>query len=216
MTHDPNGVDTLVAYSGNERVMVGNGQSLPISHIGSVSPTYSSNSILLSNVLVVPGLKKNLISISQLTRDNNCCVTFSPSGFSIQDLVTRAVLGVGRCEDGLYVLDHHQKAFPSIVKSSLPHASAHLWHARLGHPHYRLVHSLSKSGFISCTRSTSGVDSHFCVGCNLGKSHRLPFTNNNNRCSLPFDRIHCDLWGPSPVTPSIGFRYYVVFVDDCT
>lgn len=83
MTHDPDGVDTLVAYSGNERVMVGNGQSLSISHIGSVSPSYPPNSLLLSNVLVVPGLKKNLISISQLMKDNNCCVSFSPSGFFI-------------------------------------------------------------------------------------------------------------------------------------
>lgn len=83
MTHDPDGVDTLVAYSGNEHVMVGNGQSLSISHIGSVSPAYPPNSLPLSNVLVVPGLKKNLISISQLMKDNNCCVSFSPSGFFI-------------------------------------------------------------------------------------------------------------------------------------
>lgn len=126
------------------------------------------------------------------------------------------MLGVDQCEDGLYVLDRHYKAFPSIVTSSLLRASAHIWHARLGHPNYRLVDFLSKSGVISCCHCRSRVDSHLCVGCNLGKSHRLPFAINNKHCSLHFDLIHYDLRGPSSVTTSMDFRYYVVFVDDCT
>ncbi|KAJ0039775.1 hypothetical protein Pint_26555 [Pistacia integerrima] len=37
MTSDIEGVDQLVVYSHNERVMVGNGQALTIPHIGSIS-----------------------------------------------------------------------------------------------------------------------------------------------------------------------------------
>ena len=78
MTNDPEGVDVPVVYSGNERVMVGNGQSLSISHIGSISTLVPQSSLFLSNVLVVPRIKKKLISISQLTKDNNyCCHFFS-------------------------------------------------------------------------------------------------------------------------------------------
>ncbi|GFS35858.1 hypothetical protein Acr_00g0042540 [Actinidia rufa] len=117
MTHDPEGVDVPVVYSGNERVMVGNGQSLPISHIGSVSTLIPKSSLLLSNVLVVPGIKKNLISISQLTKDNNYCVTFSPSGFTIQVWVTRVVLGVGKCENGL---DGLGESFPRTSPTVSP------------------------------------------------------------------------------------------------
>ena len=47
-------------------------------------------------------------------------------------------------------------------------------------------------------------------------SHCLSFSLNNNRCPLPFDHLHCDLWGPSPVCSLTGFRYYAVFIDDCT
>ena len=65
--------------------MVGNGQPLEISHTLSISSRIPSSYLLLSNVLVVPGIKKNLISISQLTTDNNCLVTFSSSGFTIQN-----------------------------------------------------------------------------------------------------------------------------------
>ncbi|RVX23684.1 Retrovirus-related Pol polyprotein from transposon RE1 [Vitis vinifera] len=214
MTSDTEGVNQPAVYSGNECVMVGNGQSLAISHTGSISSLVPSSPLLLSNVLVVPEIKKNLISISQLTKDNNCCVTFSSSGFTIQDRVTRVVLGVGRCENGLYVLDRRHHALVSTTSS--PRASVRLWHTRLGHPHYRTVASLSKLGSISCSNKLVNNDSEICVGCRLGKSHRLPFSLNNERCAMPFDRLHCDLWGPSPVSSFNGYRYYAVFIDDCT
>jgi hypothetical protein len=58
MTNDPEGVDVPVVYSGNERVMNGNGQYLSISHFSSVSTLVPNSSLLLSNVLVVPGITK--------------------------------------------------------------------------------------------------------------------------------------------------------------
>jgi len=70
---------------GNERVMVGNGQSLYISHTSFISTLVPNSSLLLSNVLVVPSITKKLISISQLTKDNNFCVIFFYYGFTIQD-----------------------------------------------------------------------------------------------------------------------------------
>jgi len=230
MTNDPEGVDIPAVYSGNERVMVGNGQSLSISHTGFVSTLVPNSPLLLSNVLVVPSITKKFISISQLTKDNNCWVIFFYSGFIIQDRVTGVVLGVGRCENGLYVLQQHRHALASTVSSNQLRVSAHLWHARLGHPSFRTIDFLTKSGFISCSDKLIGLDSSLCVGCNLGKSHRLPFSINNIRCDLPFDRLHCDLWGPSPIFDRLhcdlwgpspicsttGFRYYAVFVDDCT
>nr|GEW57967.1 retrovirus-related Pol polyprotein from transposon TNT 1-94 [Tanacetum cinerariifolium] len=45
-------------------------------------------------------------------------------------------------------------------------------------------------------------------------SKRLPFENNMKRASHVLDLIHCDLWGPSPVTSIDGYHYYVIFVDD--
>lgn len=55
-----------------------------------------------------------------------------------------------------------------------------------------------------------------CNSCQIAKSTSLPFTNSVTRCVAPFDKVHSDLWGPTP-TMSIGhFKYYVVFVDDCT
>ena len=68
MTNNSNNLDVPAAYTGNKRVMVGNGQSLPILNTSFVSNLAPQSSLLLSNVLVVPGIKKKkLISISQIT-----------------------------------------------------------------------------------------------------------------------------------------------------
>jgi len=216
ITNNSENLDVSTVYTGNERVLIGNGQSLPISHKGSVSNIVPQSSLVLSNVLVVPDITKNLISISQLTKQLNCQVIFDSSGFVIQDLATRTVLGVGRCENGLYVLDQHHCALASILSSNKPRATVRLWHARLGHPHFRLVASLSRIGSISCSDKLTQTDYSYCDGCQLGKSHRLPFSPNDKHSDLPFDRLHCDLWGPSPISSVNGYRYYAVFIDDCT
>ena len=102
------------------------------------------------------------------------------------------------------------------ITSPSPRASVHLWHARLGHPNYRTVTSLSRLGYISCSNKWVNIDSEICFGCKLGKSHRLPFSLNDGRCAMPFDCLHYDLWGSSPVLSFTGYRYYAVFIDDYT
>jgi hypothetical protein len=60
ITNNPDNLDVSTVYAGNERVLVGNGQSLPISHKGSVSNIIPHSSLVLSNVLVVQPLQKIL------------------------------------------------------------------------------------------------------------------------------------------------------------
>jgi hypothetical protein len=214
MTNDVGNLDATTPYSGSDKVVVGNGASLPITHTGSLSHSTSLGFISLLDVLVVPSLTKNLISISKLTADNNCSITFIGSGFTIQDLLTGAVLGTGQCKDGLYVLDRGQKAFLASLQDNNLRASLNVWHARLGHSSSRIVEILNKTGSISINSHVSSSLSRICNSCQLGKSHQLPFALNEKRSSFPLQLIHCDLWGPSPILSTSGFRYYVIFVDD--
>jgi len=92
-------------------------------------------------------------------------------------------------------------------------ASSFIWHARLGHPSFRVVSSLNKHGAISVSDNRS-IDSKPCFGCQLGKSHRLPFSNLDQRCNSLFEQIHFDLWGPSPITSPSGHKYYCVLIDE--
>lgn len=55
-----------------------------------------------------------------------------------------------------------------------------------------------------------------CVACLQAKSHKLPFPLSKSHSSSPFELIHMDVWGPSPVLSHQGFRYYLLIVDDYT
>ncbi|KAB5573941.1 hypothetical protein DKX38_001135 [Salix brachista] len=115
MTNTTEILDDSDAYTGNERVMVGNGQSLPISHVGSVTTVAPHCSIPLSNVLVVPGIQKNLISI-------NCaeCIPSSPSNNSCASLTSPSSLNSPclPCSDAPGFLSSPSSQVPEPVLSS--------------------------------------------------------------------------------------------------
>ncbi|KAK1432520.1 hypothetical protein QVD17_09417 [Tagetes erecta] len=193
-------------YKGNHQVVFGNGKRLPITHIGS---SELCDNINLRNVLVVPNLTKKLLSISRLTTDHPVDVLFSQHYFHIQDRKTKQVLARGTCVDGLYVLQNEPQAFVADVSNK---ASYELWHARLGHVSFDVISTLNKCGFLSVTSLLPKPD--ICTSCQLAKGQRLPFISNEKRASFPLDLVHCDLWGPAPITTTNGYRYYVVFIDD--
>ena len=60
-------VSQPMAYVGNSNIAFGDGNVLPISHIGQ---SMIHNNIKLRDVLVVPTITKKLLSISKLTTDN--------------------------------------------------------------------------------------------------------------------------------------------------
>lgn len=61
-------------YTGGENVVIGNGAGLPITHTGSTSFPSDSRSLNLTNILCVPDMKNNLISVNKLCQTNNVMV----------------------------------------------------------------------------------------------------------------------------------------------
>nr|XP_051229932.1 uncharacterized protein LOC127347824 [Lolium perenne] len=116
------------------RITVGNGSSLPITHIGHASLPSSSTPLSLSNVLVSPNLIKNLVSVKQFTRDNPVTVEFDLFGFSVKDSRTRMVLL--RCDSPGDLYPVHSSPSTSAAPVALA-TGVDLWHARLGHPNPR-------------------------------------------------------------------------------
>lgn len=57
---------------------------------------------------------------------------------------------------------------------------------------------------------------HICTYCLEGKMHRLPFPASVSKSTVPFYKVHSDVWGPVPCLSLEGYRYYVTFIDDCT
>lgn len=55
-----------------------------------------------------------------------------------------------------------------------------------------------------------------CSSYKLGKIARVPLASVEHTSSFPFQIIHSDVWGPSPVLLSSGSRYFVLFIHDFT
>lgn len=103
--------------------------------------------------------------------------------------------------------------FQAFYSNRQQATSMGIWHHRLGHPHMDILQQLSRNKAIVFNKSSV---SSVCESCQLGKSSKLPFMSSDFVSSGPLQRIHCDLWGPSPVVSTQGFKYYVILIDNHT
>ncbi|CAL2245419.1 unnamed protein product [Prunus armeniaca] len=216
-------LNNVVACDSAENVTVGNGEGLQIRHIG----TAKLSSLTLPSVFYVPHLTANLLSVHQLCKDNNCNIIFDVSGFYIQDKLTKKIMLQGKSSQGLYPIpvslqssvsvpspiQHSQRSMSPSVAFLGQQVKSSLWHRRLGHPTNEVVKYMLKAAQLPyCDDSQFFV----CSDCLHGKMHKLPFPTDHVKVTIPFQKIHSDVWGPSRMKSVDGFRFYVIFVDECT
>jgi hypothetical protein len=167
--------------------------------VGSSSFQLDSNIPLqLSEVLYVPGMKRNLVSVSALG-NKGYKVIFSEGKVLAWHKNSRmdSARVIGVRENILYrliVLPVHALLHDTISLSAL-------WHRRLAHLHYRALPALGKmvTGLPEIHIKHDGI----CRGCALGK---------NVKGIL--DLIHTDVCGPMTVASLNGYLYYVLFIED--
>ena len=121
----------------------------------------------------------------------------------IQDLSMKQIIGQG-CEfGGLYILE--TKMSKSVACSGI--VTPFELHCRLGHPSLFLLKKLYPQ--------FSSLSSLNCDSCQYAKLHCVHLSPRvNKRASAPFELVHFNVWGPYPVMPLIGFKYFVTFIDD--
>ena len=196
-------------YKGSEEVLVGNGDGLQITHTGSLSLPHSSLS--LKNVLTVPEIARNLISVKQLCTDNLVSVEFFPQSFQVKDLSSGAQLIRGKTTNGGYEWPTSDEspvfAFSASIKCPLP-----IWHSRLGHPSVATLKTIVSSYSLPCSNKDSSL---LCNACSTSKSHKIPFSISSLSSTKPLELLYSDVW-TSPVHSIDGFKYYVIFVDHYT
>uniref|UniRef100_A0A2N9HTS2 Reverse transcriptase Ty1/copia-type domain-containing protein n=1 Tax=Fagus sylvatica TaxID=28930 RepID=A0A2N9HTS2_FAGSY len=194
-------------YHGPEQIRVGNGKGLSIHHIGDTLLSTPQSNFLLRNVLHVPKITKNLISVKKFTKDTNTSMEFHPSYFLVKDRLQGRPLLQGRSKDGLYHFPTTtNKGCSSTFNSSTTaflgeRTSLHQWHSRLGHPAFRIVSAVvSRFGL----PVSSNKNEQFCSACLSSKSKQLPFPSSSTQINSPLELIYSDVWGPSPCTSRIG------------
>ena len=82
-----NNFNQKVDYKGKGKLTIGNGSQLAIEHVGS-SSFHSHKPLNLHNILHVPEITKNLLSISRFTCDNDVNVEFTCDACFVKDRTT--------------------------------------------------------------------------------------------------------------------------------
>ena len=107
----------------------------------------------------------------------------------------------------------HDLKIPSqvvLATATTTTPSPDLYHARIGHPSLSCLQLLAFQGHLGSVQ----FQKFNCTSCHFGKQTKLPFNNSDSFSSTPFDLIHYDIWGPTPVSTERGSRYFVIFIDD--
>ena len=218
MTANLNHLNNATPYTSDEKITIGNGTCLSVTHIGSTSIYVPHNTIVLKNVLCVPTITVNLLSVKQLCKDNGCWFICDDVIFFIQDKATRKILYQGNSDGGeLFTIPVN--VFAGSFAAKLGQCSAFLgkkvqvsvWHRRLGHPSEEVLAAMLKKSKVIVSADCS---QSLCSSCISGKMTRQPFHVKQSRATFLFEKIHTDVWGPSPKLSVQGYRYYISFVDE--
>lgn len=166
--------------------------------------------ITVEDVLCVPNLTTNLLSVSQLIRKGNK-VTF---GEGVCEIRNRQNVLVGKAVqvNGVYKLDVKSEC---MFAGSATSTTSSRWHRRLGHINSKDLTVMKNGAVTGISYPDKAEDSMSkCVVCCEGKLARLPFSHKGTRSENVLDLVHADVCGPMETVSLGSARYFLLFVDD--
>lgn len=189
-----------------ERVSVADNRKLNVAGVGTAYLSIDGREITLNDVLYVPALKANLMSLDSISRshrielENGICRIFSkPDGTLIIE---------AKASGGTYKVD------ASNVKCVLAvNEESNEWHRRMGHLSYGGLKKIQKAdGTFNFSDTRESINN--CESCAEGKQTRNVFSKNQNTTIKQIlELVHADLCGPMSTSLG-GAKYFAVFVDD--
>ncbi|KAI3507425.1 hypothetical protein L1887_22411 [Cichorium endivia] len=183
-------------------VMIPNGDNIPVVAKGDCTLSGGNK---INEVLYIPDFNCNLLSVSRLSKELQCVVSFFPDFVVMQGLQSKKLIGTGECISGLYrmgMATHERKAMATKV-------DARVWHSRLGHA------SDSKLSNIDFFKNVSfNFKDDVCDSCVKAKHTRTPFPKSFIKTNECFDLIHCDIWGKYRKPSTTHASFFLTIVDD--
>ena len=205
--------DAFTSYSpvgdGEEQVYLGDSRTANVLGKGKVLLKLTSGKTLaLNDVLHVPNIRTNLVSVSLLGK-----VGIKVSFESDKIIMTRnnVFVGKGYCNQGLFVLNVFNVLNENASSSAYLLDSFDLWHMRLGHVNNSYVEKMKSLGLIPAITSDN---LNKCQICSEAKQPKKTCPSVTLRVSNLLDLIHTDLGDLKQTMTRGGKRYYVTFIDD--
>lgn len=216
VTHSLQKFSTCSPCPSNKKIAIADGSLTTVADQGEIP---LNKNVVLKNVLHVPKLSTNLVSIHRLTNVLNCHVIFYPSYCIFKNKVQgRRLDMLGKRMD--FTISSYR-----LVKVELrinyPHPFSLKSHPpkKIRFGFFTVVLDIRYLMFLRlCPSLFKGIDVeklHYNV-CELTKHYRASFLISNKRGSIPFALIHSNIWGPSTIPNMSSSRWFVSFINDCT
>ncbi|RDX63956.1 hypothetical protein CR513_57549, partial [Mucuna pruriens] len=166
-------------------VRIRNGEQIPVKGKGSIAITRHNGTKTLFDVLYVPEINQNLLSVGQLLEkgfkvifEDKSCIIKSPTGLEIFKVKMKS-------KSLSFDPMKEQVAFPVIA------SSVDLWHKRLGHLHHLGINYMLKNQLV---RGVPFLIEKLaeCEACNFRKQTRKPFPESSWRESQKSKLVHTD------------------------
>ena len=202
---------------------VANNHSAAVTAKGTVRLTnHLGNLVTLRDVLLVPNLQHNLISLSRADEagmsynGQHGALMLRHNGYQLlRGQLTHKLYEVD-CTPQTCTADATMHAPPAAHVTS--NAAARLWHCRFGHTSITTLAKMSRghtldglppaTAFEALAQSTT-----VCTPCAQGKMQREGFPASEVREQSKFAKLHADIAGPFN-TSAGGKNYFLMVVDD--
>ncbi|KAG8492601.1 hypothetical protein CXB51_010050 [Gossypium anomalum] len=169
------------------RVKIGNGQFINAEGKGEVLICTATGDKIIKNVLLVPEIDRNLLSIAQLL-EKGYSVVFKGQECQITDLSGSSLMTV-TMSDKCFEVDWSGDSHSAHTAST---EDTKLWHQRLGHANFKSMAQMVSKEMVENFTKTVHIED-VCDVCQIGKQARLPFPANTTwRASSKLQLMHTD------------------------
>ncbi|CAL2265939.1 unnamed protein product [Prunus armeniaca] len=197
------------------KVEMGTGQLVDVTGKGTLVVETKVGKRYIKEIMLVPGLKENLLSVGQMIEHGYYLVfgdhkveIYNDSSYS--NLVAKVQMRGNRSFPLKLQAEMHL-----AYRASVDH-STELWHRRFGHLNMSSLKLLKEEDMVVGLPEIKGIK-EVCEGCVLGKQCREAFPKEaTTRALTPLELIHSDICGPMQTVTKAGNRFFLTFIDDCT
>jgi hypothetical protein len=201
-------------------ITTGDGTVLEATATGTVVLEDSdSQRVTLNNVLLVPGIKYNLVSTSAIRRAGGRIVSES----NATTIYCGDYIALKAYDHPIVGIPCYQSAAVGTAFAAFTNTTeaAELWHQRFGHLGYANMIKLARHEMVDGLPVSAGafgdhIGKENCDACAIGKLIKSPFYPAVHKARAAGELLHTDVCGPIQPDTAGGNKYFMTVTDDFT